>query len=68
MLTTKARTIDILVGVGAVAFVVARWFDMLGTVASWTGAALLAIYVVWSLRWRSPYRKHNLRRVRESVG
>ncbi len=58
MLPRKARTIDILAGIGAVAFVAARGLDILGSAASWTGAALLSFYVVWSLRFRSPYRTH----------
>jgi hypothetical protein len=54
----KLRTLDILFSVVAAAFVVARWFDLLGTAASWTVFAVLAIYTVGTLRWRSPYRKH----------
>ena len=52
----KARTIDMLVAVAAVAFVLAEEFDLLGPAATWAGLAALAFYLGWFLKRRSPYR------------
>jgi hypothetical protein len=54
----KVRTLDILIGVVAVAFVVARSFDVLSTAATWAVLVLLAVYIGITARWRSPYRQH----------
>jgi hypothetical protein len=51
-----ARSIDIVVAVVAVAFFLARQFDLVGPVARWTGLAVFVLYLGWFLRRRSPYR------------
>jgi hypothetical protein len=55
MLTHKARSLDILVIVAAVAFVLARHFYALGPVATGIGVVLFAVYLGWRLQRRSPY-------------
>jgi len=56
MITLKARSIDILVAVLAVAFVLAGRFDLIGPTVTWTVLALLVVYLGWFLKRRSPYR------------
>ena len=55
MLTHRARTIDIVVAITAIAFSLAMHFYALGPVATGTGIVLLAIYLGWYLKRRSPY-------------
>ena len=53
----RARTVDILVAIAAVALFLARQFDLVGPVVTWTALGLFVAYLGWYLKRRSPYRR-----------